>query len=1012
MNNLNQKSHDFHSIKSKNKSLFVLFICFSLSLVCLLIFVTIKGNLAAHNNIENAKALGILSKLISSKKIERPDLVFKELKTLIKNPQLNKLVSEIEVSSKSLETPEKQFFYEKGLSELNQKLLFYFEESIQKSESSIEHFIIVFTLFLLAVFIFYQNRQKTVNNIIKEVLDENLTLLNHMKQSLFTIDSDLKIVTPVSKFSESIFGKNIIGKNVFDVVYRNLSKDSSEYSGIKSFLSVVFGEDELQWDLENHNLINKVTLNTENEEKILKINYTPFRNESDQLEKIMFVIEDFTQVEKLERELIDQQKTLGVDVIIIRELAQSEISDIRDFFKHAPFYLSGSQNLLMQKNNVEFIFNELLRNIHTLKGNSRLLKLDFLAETIHASESKIKDLSKPDIGELSEDILNGLKENLNNIQLTFNRYLSMAEKVFKIENEFKKSLVFQLNQSMISFDALMLNEYIENDKDLLKKVQNIKEVSTAKEISQKISFLMNSLGEKDISRISNNISLFFENPTNSTVSFGLEEIIKIKRKVIEIYNESGVFKSYYDGPEYWGVILNYVTELFSKYQKNNNSFINSQEIVSSLQSLWSFGNAEGLIYIEYLAHNLLSSIEEKSDDKANKYLKELLHYLLLIFNLNIDRNADKKCKDEIIKILSSTESNWDPSQLIKFRYGQISIITFLRIIERYKLNTPQFFKDFLSFTDHKNIINCFPSLLPDKKLSQDEVKSIQQNIKNLKLTPSFFPKKNWNFLFDAVLFKAVLPLNTLILIDLLQLFDALIESGKSNKKKAGLQIVEVVGVNINKMRNALSDLKKSFEKENFLKLEKVLNHLLDLPLKKKLYDFKSMVEEIAGRLGKKVDFIITGDDVLFNRDQVTLLSDSLVHIFRNIVDHGIELPLDRKNQGKNEIGLIEVMLKQQDNNIILTISDDGKGIQVKKIKQKAKEQNLMPLETLESLSPGQVINLIFLPNFSTADAVTELSGRGVGMNVVKEYISKLNGTILVESEEGKGTHFIISLPSV
>src|SRR5512136_1363230 len=138
------------------------------------------------------------------------------------------------------------------------------------------------------------------------------------------------------------------------------------------------------------------------------------------------------------------------------------------------------------------------------------------------------------------------------------------------------------------------------------------------------------------------------------------------------------------------------------------------------------------------------------------------------------------------------------------------------------------------------------------------------------------------------------------------------------------------------------------------------------------------------------------------------ISDPLMHIIRNSIDHGIETPAERKRQGKDEKGVIKLSSRQKGNHVVIEVEDDGKGIDPDRIKQRALQTG--HIRSAEGLSDKDVYELLFLPGFSTMDQVSEISGRGVGMDVVRNNIAALSGIVEVESEKGCGTRVIITLP--
>jgi len=174
--------------------------------------------------------------------------------------------------------------------------------------------------------------------------------------------------------------------------------------------------------------------------------------------------------------------------------------------------------------------------------------------------------------------------------------------------------------------------------------------------------------------------------------------------------------------------------------------------------------------------------------------------------------------------------------------------------------------------------------------------------------------------------------------------------------------------------------------------------------------FPRVVRDLSKEMGKKVNLIINGEETELDKTLIEEINDPLVHLIRNSVDHGIESPDERKKKGKDPVGTLILSADQEGNNIIITVEDDGKGIDPNVIKVKAIEKGLITEEKAEVMSTQETFGLIFSPGFSTASVVTNVSGRGVGMDVVRTNVAKLRGIINIDSTVDTGTKIIIKLP--
>lgn len=210
----------------------------------------------------------------------------------------------------------------------------------------------------------------------------------------------------------------------------------------------------------------------------------------------------------------------------------------------------------------------------------------------------------------------------------------------------------------------------------------------------------------------------------------------------------------------------------------------------------------------------------------------------------------------------------------------------------------------------------------------------------------------------------------------------------------------------------LSELNETIEQIDRITtdLQNVVMKVRMVPIKQVFNRFPRMVRDLAHELRKEVSFIIEGEETELDRTVIDEIGDPLVHLLRNAMDHGIESPEERKKLGKPRIGTLRLSACHEGNNVFIEVSDDGEGINVEQIKEKAVAEGLITAREAETMDNDAVAGLLFRPGFSTADIVTDISGRGVGLDVVKNKIESLNGEIAVESRRGAGTTFRIRLP--
>lgn len=212
------------------------------------------------------------------------------------------------------------------------------------------------------------------------------------------------------------------------------------------------------------------------------------------------------------------------------------------------------------------------------------------------------------------------------------------------------------------------------------------------------------------------------------------------------------------------------------------------------------------------------------------------------------------------------------------------------------------------------------------------------------------------------------------------------------------ELVDVLNEISNHLGQLTNDLQEQIMKARMLPIAQVFNR------------FPRMVRDLAHKLGKEINFIVEGKDTELDRNVIEVIGDPLIHLLRNAVDHGIESPEERVRVGKPRAGTVLLKAFHQENHIVILVKDDGRGMDVERIRKKAVERGLVDAEMAGRLTEREVLSFIFLPGFSTAQEVTDLSGRGVGLDVVKKNIEQINGHIKMSSVLGQGTEFEIKLP--
>ena len=193
-------------------------------------------------------------------------------------------------------------------------------------------------------------------------------------------------------------------------------------------------------------------------------------------------------------------------------------------------------------------------------------------------------------------------------------------------------------------------------------------------------------------------------------------------------------------------------------------------------------------------------------------------------------------------------------------------------------------------------------------------------------------------------------------------------------------------------------------------LQSVVMKVRMVPVGQVFNRFPRMVRDLSRDLEKEINLIIEGEETELDRTVIDEIGDPLVHLLRNSIDHGIELPEERRAKGKSSIGEVRLIARHEGNNVIIMVEDDGKGINAEVIKRKAVQKGLISQAEADKMDNNEAVKLVFLPGFSTAEVVTDVSGRGVGMDAVKNKIESLGGLVDVETKLDEGSKFKIRLP--
>ncbi len=335
-----------------------------------------------------------------------------------------------------------------------------------------------------------------------------------------------------------------------------------------------------------------------------------------------------------------------------------------------------------------------------------------------------------------------------------------------------------------------------------------------------------------------------------------------------------------------------------------------------------------------------------------------------------------------------------------------------------------------------SVLNCFEARAKTGSIRLGEILMEQQLVNEAQISTALGQQKKIG---ELLIEQGIIQENDLkkaLAIQDKRALDAHIKEGQGSEQTKTIRIDQA---RLDNFANSVGGLYISLDSLNFLKkqmetklsdfelvarfdgiidaldeqLEKLHANIMSIrrvPVKSLFQRFPKVVRQLSTSLSKEVRFTITGDETVIDKDLLEKIENPLVHILRNSLDHGLQAPEARKKAGKPEQGNLTLHARADENNVYLIIEDDGLGIDPRKMKEVALNKGFMTAEELERLSDRELINLVFKPGFSSAEKVSEVSGRGVGMDVVMSGLKECNGSIQLDSTVGKGTTVSLTVP--
>ena len=873
-------------------------------------------------------------------------------------------------------------------------------------------------------------------------------LLNNMGQSVFTVNSKGIILGPVSSFSKNIFNESIEGKNIFDIFYKNMDKKSESYSTMMFAFNTIFGADSLQWELMFDHFPQKInlTLNIDGlgELKVLSSKLYPLWDENELLERMMFVVEDITNFEKLEKEIEEQKNNSLKNIKRLQELAKNSKEDLVPFFQVSSKMISDALNLskvMRTKNNVGESIDDaqkMLRILHTLKGNARVCNFTGVSSLTHEIEGYIQDLiGKEDLKEsIDPKDINLIVQKIYELQGELSRYIKSAQEVFNLEfqddlkfkekiHELLKNLEMIIAKSYFQKDKV--DKFLPGDKLIYEKIFEESKQSYSEDLYEKellavlhsIKGLARGIDERDLSGqihlLENGVQFLKRetifNYTNFKEEFA-DPLNMTRKHTLSILSESDFFRPLTINSDSWS---NSIVQL-SKLMNDFNRYDNYRDINHLVYGVYTQFSSLKVDYIPMIFRLFFNGLEKKSGfpkSSINYFFKQIWIFVFFVCQFDNGYKLNILDRDLFLKFLND-ELSFDKLK------GDFHNTILFKILDDYtsrgkKINS--FFNPLMElFNCSKNdIANSFVTKVDLKQYNKDLSYTFRKeftgySIKDIKIKKdkeeSIFLNQ-MNLLFEE---KDVTWIHYLKKYDVLRVLENYsIEKG-DHKKEHKPEVKEVLIANTLHFKEELKSLIADKKLISNVRFDELFNKLFELPVKYSFNKFKGLVKEVSQSLGKKVSLHIDGIESSLEKEKLQFLHEAVIHLIRNSLDHGIEKPMTRLEKGKDEVGKIEInCYRNSDDNLVIKIDDDGGGIDIDKLIEKAKRSNVIKDEDIKNMTEKDKINLIFLPNLSTKERVSEISGRGVGMDAVKKILMDIGGDIKIENNFGHGTSFVITI---
>ena len=665
------------------------------------------------------------------------------------------------------------------------------------------------------------------------------------------------------------------------------------------------------------------------------------------------------------------------------------------------------------------IISSLYRDLHSIKGALRMVGFNNLQNVIHRIEDIFDKLKNQNvilsnehfititraIEFVSHDLVSSVDNQQEVVNHDINSSILALEKICNIDLE-ESSSILEITQSLNiqniasnSDEITMLQNHQEEINSSFNKCFEFIDGIVPEEESQDTVILREELAK---------IYDFVKDSSLYEIKIALENVLAKLDFVMVGTNTFTISEILEMRNELSSAAAKYNTLCVDSIESNT-TFFNIADKISTLQG--------GSIYAKEIKEDINNIKKDITDESILEITNTILEILDFVINNSV------QIEDQMIQTLKSgIEYCASPNENID---GDL-IIQQLEIMKQLlDLN----FKKDSGVSEIKNLST--QSSIINKSASTTEIKTLHVNAQKLDLLVNQLgeliitkikTEKNLEKIDSIKIANENCQKDLLKTSNYLRYYNRkYLQAGTSDQYSSAFvkqvfALLSDITQNVSKTIYDLNSLYRS-SKEDDMKMrliidemESMVKNIRVLPISTVFNSFSRMVRDIASEKNKDIDFEIEGKDTCADKKIIEEIKTPLIHILRNAIDHGIETREERIMAGKSPVGRILLSAKQDDNKVIIEVMDDGQGFNLEKIKDRAVSRGFLTQEDIDSMSDEAIMNIIFWPGFTTGDSITSISGRGIGLDVVKTKISQLNGKVKVISEYGKGSCVHIEIP--